>query len=624
MFENEFPKISPPEPTKANPFIQVDWIFHERASICNTKSTVNNYTNACSFYKKYLQKSFNYNSYLKDDSRFYLEQEWDKLALHKVKKWIESINIEGSDSYMTSYYVAGILSAIRQTMVYAYECGYIKSLVFDINLPQAVRETNARTAYAKEEYEAIFKVINPLAKFAIESRKPYKKTGVGKDPRINVKNARSKILNNSWACWKVSDDGKDMIPSDENMRWYFENVMHCQPLASTPINKLEHKHFFDMAARLHGGLNLLYRRWGVSSCIDQNIVMPLVVKLISETGLNVESVRSLRRDCFKESHPLTGLPCIEYNKPRSGGEKTLVLELLDGKQKKTDLLKLGQKQSQIIAKTIKTILDLTEPLVSLAENKDKNYLLLYQSSGTTSFGKVSTVKKWTITNWARNIVKDYDLRDRDGNKLQFYLARFRPTKITELVKRGYDIFAISSIAGHSSITTTLKYVDKLETTNDFHRTIDKELRVIKNNAWSWKCKPLPIATKINSNPTNFIFKSSSFSYCKDPYDPPTQIKNRKNYFEGQPCTYFNMCLQCKNVLITEMNLPKLVAYKNEINRALNNGIDEMPRQGEIYKKNLAIIEQILTPNEIFSEDAIAKAIHIADQVEFDVLDSFIF
>ncbi len=57
--------------------------------------------------------------------------------------------------------------------------------------------------------------------------------------------------------------------------------------------------------------------------------MPLVVKLISETGLNVESVFSLKRDCLKEAHPLNGLPYIEYEKVRSGGEKILLLTHLE-------------------------------------------------------------------------------------------------------------------------------------------------------------------------------------------------------------------------------------------------------------------------------------------------------
>ncbi len=57
--------------------------------------------------------------------------------------------------------------------------------------------------------------------------------------------------------------------------------------------------------------------------------MPLLVELMSETGLNMESALSLKRDCFNEAHPLTGLPFLEYEKPRSGGEKELHVALYD-------------------------------------------------------------------------------------------------------------------------------------------------------------------------------------------------------------------------------------------------------------------------------------------------------
>jgi hypothetical protein len=625
MINNNFTNSILPDPTKEIPYIQVDWIFEERASLCNTKSTKNNYISACTFYKKYLLETGNYNSTSEDDSRFYIENEWDNLALHKVKSWIDATNVEGADEYLTSYTIAGHFSAIRQTMIYAYECGYSKHLVADVIMQHGVRETKTRAAFTTEEYEAIFKVINPLIKFSRGLLKPYEKTGIGKDPRVRIAGRRrEKLLGHGWACWRFSSDGKEMIPSDENIRWYFENVLECRPIPCTEEYKIKHKHFLDMAGLHHGGLNNLYRKWGVSSCIDQFVIMPLVVKLIAETGLNVESILSLRRDCFKGQEHLTYLPCIEYYKSRSGGEKILVLELFDGKKIDKEYLKLGQKQSQIIRETINTILALTEPLVEMAEDEDKDFLLLYQRSGSTDFGKVTRIKKWVMRRWTKNLVQENDLRDRDGNKLELNLTRFRPTKITELVQQGHDIFSLMSIAGHSSIRTTLSYIDKLKFAENFHATIQRELENIKNNAYEQRNNPLPIATGSEAEPGTFIFKSASFSFCKNPYDPPNIVRNAKNYFEGDPCTYFNMCLQCKNILITEMNLPKLAAYRNEIIRALKNGIEDMPRQGELYKKNLAILDEIFTPNVVFSEAILNKAIQIADDVEFDVIDSFIY
>lgn len=622
MIIDQFSNTDLPMPTKENPFIQVDWIFEQKASTYDFLSTRQSYASSCVFYKKYLAQTLNYNHPPNSEFLFFIEKEWDNLALVKVKRWIEATNIEGTEDYLTSGTIAGHFSAIRRAMIYAYECGYIESLITPASVNRVVRETSTRAAFTSEEYDAIFKVITPLVKFSKGLLLPYKKIGFGKDPRIRLP-AREKIIGQGWACWKLSDDGKEMVPSDNNMIWYFENILNCQPIPSIRRKYEEHKSFLDSAWRFFGGINTLYRKWGVSTFTDQFVLMPLIVKLVAETGLNVESVLSLRRDCFSQEHDLTHLPCIEYYKQRSKGEKVLVLELFDGKSEK-EYLKLGQKQSQIIASTIRTILELTQPLVELADEEDKEYLLLYQRSQATSFGKVTRMKKWVMRNWMRNIAEEYDLRDSEGKRLEFNLTRFRPTKFTELVQQGYDIFNIMGIAGHSSIITTLSYVDKLKCAEDFHLTISRELENIKKNAYEYQKIPLPVAADIQAKPGNFIFKSNNFSFCKNPYDPPSKVKRSKNYYQGDPCIYFNMCLQCKNVLITEMNLPKLAAYRNEISRTLKNGVEDMPRQGELYKKNLAILDEIFTPDKVFPEAILNRAIQVANDVEFEVLDSFIY
>lgn len=92
----------------------------------------------------------------------------------------------------------------------------------------------------------------------------------------------------------------------------------------------------------------------------------------------------------------------------------------------------------------------------------------------------SKVNKKAISNWIDYFVKINDLRGRNGNPLVFTLSRFRPTKFTELVEKGYDLFHIMAIAGHASIKTTLAYIDKLKTITDFQYTIKKTLTDIKN------------------------------------------------------------------------------------------------------------------------------------------------
>lgn len=619
-------KSKMPEPTFENPYAQVEWVFGEIMSLQANKNTKSNYQAGCSFYLRFLNETDNYNEQLTIDPRFYLAKEWNAAALLKVQHWLEATNLPDTENYLTSYTVMGNFSAVRKTMEYAFEYGYISGEVFNVAMPGAVAETEQRTAYSDEEHADILRTVAPLISFSKNLLNSYRRTNKGQDPRkLNRKGCKpgDKLIGQSWLCLKPAPDKKgEFVICDDNMRWYFENVMNCVPLAGTLENKKSHKTFFSMATNHFGGLNELYKKWGVSSYISQDVIMPLVVELSALTGLNVESTLSLPRDCFVKAHPLTNLPYLQYNKPRSGGEKELPLSLYD-QVGKGDSVKLGQKQSQIIAKSIDTILKLTEPLVSNAAAADKDFLLLYQSTGQTSFGKIKRVNQKTITNWMSKTAVENNLRGTDGKPLVFNLSRFRPTKFTKMVKDGNDIFHIMAIAGHASVSTTLGYIDRLKTTGDFHNAIGKALVNIKNNKIQQERRQLPVANQPNAKPGNFIFKGS-FCNCKNPYDPPEKIKKAANYHEGDACTYWNQCLQCENVLITENNLPKLMAYHSEINRALANGVDDMPRHGEIYKKTAAILDQILKPDVLFSKENLSRASQNSEPDEYETIDAFVY
>lgn len=625
-----------PEPTVENPYAQIEWIFRDKMMLYQTKSTQSNYRSACSFYINFLRETNNFNPNLTSDPRFYLKSNWDLMALVKLETWIQINNIKGEENYLSSNTIVSLLSAVRQTMEHAYEHGYIDKSVFNVPASKAVRETDSRTAYTDEEYTAIFRAINPLIKFSKNLLLPYKITGKGQDPRILNRRGvpagqRSygqgwlappeSETNNSQEAQCIETKNNDSISCDDsNLRWYFENEMNCIPLIGTRENLVKHKSFFTAASNFFGGLNKVYRKWGVSAFIDHDVIMPLVVELIAETGLNVESVLSLRRDCFVAAHPLTGLPFLQYHKPRSCGDKELPLSLYD---QKNHALGLGQKQSQIIARTINTILKLTEKAAAKAKDDIKDFLLIYEGTSNTGLGEIQRISTKTIYLWTKKIVEENDLHGRDGKPLTFNLSRFRPTKFTQMVKDGTDIFHIMAIAGHASITTTFLYIDALQTTGDFHRTVSNALNNIKNNKRQQERRQLPIATQNGAQPGKFIFKGS-FCNCKNPYDPPEQVKNSRSYQKGEACTNWNMCLMCENVLISELNLPKLFAYRSEISRALANGVRDMPRQGELYKKMASVLDQILKPDVMFSSEALEQAANRAEMEDYESIDGFVY
>jgi len=487
-----------PEPTRDNPYAQLDWIFSDKASLYSNPASGQNYASALAFYKRFLRHTHNYSAELEKDPRFFLSREWDIFALHKVKIWIDATNVAGGNDYRTSYTIIGSMSSLRQTMAHAYEHSYIEKPVINVFVAGAVRETTSRTAYSLDEYEQIFQVLTPLIKSSRDLLKPYVPTGRGRDPR-KLQRARMKqgdrLMGQGWNCWGVNEEGM-IVRQEDNLRWYFENVMNCIPLSVAPAN-LKHLQFFLAAARLYGGVKQLYRNWGVAYSISTDVILPLLVELTSETGLNVESVLTLRRDCFKEAHPLTGLPFLEYTKPRSGGNKELHTSLYDRRQ---DSLGLKQRQSRIISNSIESILRLTAPLVERAKKDDRDYLFLFEPRSSQSNDPVQRLTVSIVHDWNLKMVKKHNLRADNGQPLSFNLSRFRPTKITELVAQGYDFFDIMAMAGHSSIVTTLSYIDRLKWASDFHRKIEKALITIKSNKEEYERAPLPIAITRRASP----------------------------------------------------------------------------------------------------------------------------
>lgn len=280
-----------PIPTPQNPHTQLDWIFNDKVSLYSKQASRENYSTALVFYKRFLKHTHNYSAVLEKDPRFFLAREWDVFALRKVLNWIEATNIAGTDDYRSSYSITSIVSALRQTMAHAYEHSHIEKPVINVPMPDAVRETTSRTAYSLSEYEQIFKVVDPMIRFSKSLLQPYIPTGKGKDPRTPDKRTvkpGKKRIGEGWSCGAINEDNL-ITPQDDNLRWYFENVMNCIPLAAVPENRI-HQRFFVAAARTQGGLRALYQKWGVAYAIDAGVIMPLLVELTAETGLNVESV----------------------------------------------------------------------------------------------------------------------------------------------------------------------------------------------------------------------------------------------------------------------------------------------------------------------------------------------
>jgi hypothetical protein len=312
-------------------------------------------------------------------------------------------------------------------------------------------------------------------------------------------------------------------------------------------------------------------------------------------------------------HDLTGQAYLTYHKKRSKGDKELHLSLLDSGQKSVEL-SLIAKQSSIIRGTIDLIFRLTAPLLTTARKEDLDYLFLSQTrGGGRSFqpGGVVRLSRGHLSDWTSKILKGHLALSATGVPTSFNLARFRPTKITQMVKDGYDFFAIQAAAGHGDAKTTWNYLATHQLNPVAEREVTRTLIRIHKNSEELKNNPKPYASS-ESDESGVIYKGV-IADCKNVFDPPTWIKRLPGYKPGQSCTLWNMCLLCPNVLITRKHLPRLVAYDREIEYATErNNLSHAPNAVQ-YQKTRAVLAGIL---EDFGEEDVRRAREIAEQSDY--------
>ncbi|BDT72749.1 hypothetical protein os4_22940 [Comamonadaceae bacterium OS-4] len=579
----------PPEPTAANPFAQVDWIFKKRSDRMENKATKENYKAACEFFKTHVVSTHG-------GAPYYLNKQWDEFALLRLKSEIEDRFDSGELQYKPLT-MAGTFSCIRQAMKEAASYNLLPTRhLHDVNYEQGESETDKDITYPEAELDQIVKATKAELTFTKQVLHGYTPTNVGQDPRITPR--RGAKAGYGYAV-------------EANMRWYFEQVLQSQAIGSTPDNLSFHKSFLQAAADFHGGLNSMYRRWGVTSRIGMPLLMPLVIELMHATGLNPSSCLGLKTDCYREEHPLTGMPYLLYEKKRSDGELQLHLSLLDSRESQF----LKREQSHLVKRVISQLLELTAPYRErIPKNSElKSLLLIYEGNGPSSYGSVLALSNAQTSIWCRGMVAQYALTTEAGKPLSFNLVRFRSTKLTEMALAGRDIFDIQQVAGHKSVSRTLAYISKRRLDAPARAVVAKALQTIKENRSEAPATPKSSSRVIPIHPIQTY--KGLLSDCKNAFDPPPRVRQSKEFVQGQPCTRFNMCLFCHNVVVLRENLPTLFAYRSQILTAQDNNVQNLPHAW-LYNDSLNVIDALMNLDESpFSPEDINWAIELAETLD---------
>lgn len=322
-------------------------------------------------------------------------------------------------------------------------------------------------------------------------------------------------------------------------------------------------------------------------------IIPVLVLLALDTGIEIECCKTLRADCMKNASK--GYVDIEYCKLRSRGAQWKRLRVRDGGATTPGGL-------------IRLILALTSNARRFLATDD------LWISYNRKVGLVASIRhpKDQVAHW----VTRHDIRDDQGAPLRLILSRLRKTQkaewyiktqgqmeqftvghTTEVAARHYaDIPALRHIH-EQTIADALQ--DALGTALQPRLIAPDEEAAIRANPATADLPMLPEEVKAFLDGEQDLWLASCSGFYRSPFGKT-----------GQPCPVpFWGCLACSNAVITSRKLPALIAFLNfmQAQREVLTAVDWSAKFSSPYHR---IAMQVLPA---FPETVVSAARSIAAQ-----------
>ncbi|MNJ29784.1 site-specific tyrosine recombinase XerC [compost metagenome] len=534
----------------------------------------------------------------------------DAFILPRIYSHLEQMIVRGE---MSPSFATTLLSAFRKTLTTIKSLkGYAGPDFVNCQGFDADRVTDQYRPYTSSERQRIAACVDEDIMRNNVLAQPYQFSGVGEDP--------------------LGSNGKlkTGYGTLENARWIFENKLNCHVVGtrtrSRPSGNIYTDAFWSIVERSGENLRDILEGWGIHYLVDSRVIAPYAIKLGQITGLNADSLKYLNLDDFEPQHELTGRACLKYWKERSGGGKVMPVDLFDA-----DITWLTTSQADAVAKVFKDVETLTAGFREAAPVKARNSLFIWQSSAPRDFLQVksfATGKDGFVTAVFNSYAQRKGVLGDNGAPLNLTPARLRPSFISELVERGVPIREIQLILGHKHIKTTQAYLDRMDFNSIARAKLDLALRELHDRAV--EAADLAIAPKrheaqsanlievVQIDAPVVVFKTPLAS-CKNIFNPPDFIKRLSTYVPGRPCSMYNMCLGCENVLLTGSNLPELFAMERDYRKLAEvSRVMDTP-YGHVVHENLSLLESILGDKSDFTAEELAEGRRLAEFVDTTIL-----
>ncbi|WP_244298254.1 site-specific integrase [Aliivibrio finisterrensis] len=455
---------------------------------------------------------------------------------------------------------------------------------------EVIRETLAYKPYTLNERKQIHEMLEREMTRVKKKLEPYKKLD-----RKNVNLDDSKIQARI-----IFEDDCNCIPPYWNSEDRNRNYTKGQ------------RKLCSFAATRRLSLAELLEEWGVlTRRVLTGDIGVYVLKMAQVLGMNLSPILELDIDDYQEHHPLTNKPCLTYWKERSTGEKMIHLDLFHA-----ELQWLTMSQQKFVETVFDEVIQLTSEARKYMPDDISNRLFVTFQKAPKALAEMDMSKLYS------DLVEKYQLKDNDGEPLLLRTTRFRPTLVSELVDAGISIREIQYLLGHTSIYTTMKYLDQLE----FDRVIKEKAKKAIEDIYS---STIQVSDHDSSKKQqrrydeNLIIMKTPLGGCKNIFDPPEFIKKSSLYVKGKPCSQYNKCLSCEYVMLTKIHLPELFAMQRDYLGSLESGAVVNTPYYAVVLENISLLDDILNPETSeFDEDTLMEAKENSLFIETTILDSW--
>jgi hypothetical protein len=399
--------------------------------------------------------------------------------------------------------------------------------------------------------------------------KGWKLVETGKDPRIEC----GKLGCNSMS-WR----------NCSNILWYIVNELDCNFKGMTWLRAQGHNQFVNATSQT--GVGGEHRPYSLKTAYEallpttQNL-LPFLVLLLIKTGLNLESILGLKRNCIVGYGLSSNFERIRYSKGRGSHDE---LER-----------PFSNKGNFSPIKLIKAIILITEPLKKHVPEDEGEYLFIGLSlknsgkriivwglppkhnephSGLSSY--IANMFNRIDAKKGNGLFIDWKLVDDKKNQILFDSRRFRTSNIRDRYRSSGDLgFVSKTVAKHHGARgndLTSRYYLNNEANKEVHEdavsnainemvSISLRGKIINSDIPSEYASRILIQTIAIENDESEelienILKGEQdvfIAHCRDFYNQPGGKKD-------SPCASPWMCFDCKNAIWTSRILPKLVAF----------------------------------------------------------------